>query len=365
MHHAPQPSGTAVWWMLSSSGTGYHQVLKSRRSLFICRTISVSFSRLKGERQVRPISVVGWRVTAHFGRASLFPSAPPGAERVGFELCLTSDEPPPSPPEARPATAHAAPGLVGRDVAPVLRQPIARIIANAETIRTRLAGPLSEEYSNYAADISAAGQHLLALLDDLSDLEVVESDDFRTAPRPHRPCRCRPPRRRHPQRACAGTRDPDRHAAGRRDPAGDCRVSPGSPGPAQPDRQRHSLFARQFAGLDQAGGWKVAGRRRPSPIRGQGISLDDQQRMFEKFERLGRSGDGGSGLGPVHLAAPRARHGRRRHRRKRAGTRGALRPRPARRLARAPLYLSSSTGTNRPRPQPAPRCGLPPTLSST
>ncbi len=63
-----------------------------------------------------------------------------------------------------------------------MRQPIARIIANAETIRTRLAGPLAEQYSDYAADIAAAGQHLLALLDDLSDLEVVEADDFATAP---------------------------------------------------------------------------------------------------------------------------------------------------------------------------------------
>ena len=30
---------------------------------------------------------------------------------------------------------------------------------------------------------------------------------------------------------------------------------------------------------------------------GQGLSADQQARVFEKFERLGRSGDGGSGLG--------------------------------------------------------------------
>ncbi|RZA29242.1 MAG: sensor histidine kinase, partial [Proteobacteria bacterium] len=71
---------------------------------------------------------------------------------------------------------------IGRDVAPVLRQPIARIIANAETIRLRMAGPLTEEYSSYAADIAAAGQHLLGLIDDLTDLEVVEAEEFSTAP---------------------------------------------------------------------------------------------------------------------------------------------------------------------------------------
>ena len=30
---------------------------------------------------------------------------------------------------------------------------------------------------------------------------------------------------------------------------------------------------------------------------GQGLSPEEQARVFEKFERLGRSGDGGSGLG--------------------------------------------------------------------
>jgi signal transduction histidine kinase len=62
----------------------------------------------------------------------------------------------------------------------VLRQPIARVIANAETIRTRLAGPLSEDYTRYAADIAAAGQHLMGLVDDLADLDVIEAENFST-----------------------------------------------------------------------------------------------------------------------------------------------------------------------------------------
>ena len=229
-------------------------------------------------------------------RASLFPSAPPGAEPVGFELCLTSDEPLPSPPEARPLAAHAAPGLVGRDVAPVLRQPIARIIANAETIRTRLAGPLSEEYSNYAADISAAGQHLLALLDDLSDLEVVESDDFRTAP------------------DRIDLADVARRAAGilsvRARERGILIDTPraGESLPAIAEFRRVLQVLLNLIGnairyspansqvwirLEDEGGRAKA----TVADQGPGISLDDQQRMFEKFERLGRSGDGGSGLG--------------------------------------------------------------------
>ena len=118
-------------------------------------------------------------------RASLLPHALPGGDPIGFELCLSADAPLPAPLEAVPDGALQpvnGPGLVGRDIAPVLRQPIARIIANAETIRTRMAGPLAEEYSQYAADIAAAGQHLLALVEDLADLEVVEAEQFNTAP---------------------------------------------------------------------------------------------------------------------------------------------------------------------------------------
>ena len=51
-----------------------------------------------------------------------------------------------------------------------------------ETIRTQLAGPLAEEYSNYAADIASGGEHLLALIDDLITLEMVEDEKFNPAP---------------------------------------------------------------------------------------------------------------------------------------------------------------------------------------
>ncbi|MFM5884434.1 MAG: histidine kinase dimerization/phospho-acceptor domain-containing protein, partial [Novosphingobium sp.] len=120
-------------------------------------------------------------------RAALLPQQAPGQEPTRFELCLTAEQPPavPAPlPEVpnAPVMPQNGRGLVGRDIAPVLRQPIARIIANAETIRTRMAGPLAEEYSQYAADIAAAGQHLLSLVEDLADLEVVEAEDFNTAP---------------------------------------------------------------------------------------------------------------------------------------------------------------------------------------
>lgn len=243
--------------------------------------------------------------SARHWRASLLPLEVPGGEPLGFELCLTADAPLPSgEPAPEPSQAPAAPvmpsnepGLVGRDIAPVLRQPIARIIANAETIRTRMAGPLAEEYSQYAADIAAAGQHLLALVEDLADLEVVESDEFNTAP------------------DRIDLSDVARRAAGilavRAQERGIVIDAPktGEALPAIAEFRRVLQILLNLVGnairyapansqvwirLEDCG----ARARLVVADQGPGLSLEQQARVFEKFERLGRSGeDGGSGLG--------------------------------------------------------------------
>lgn len=94
---------------------------------------------------------------------------PGQGETAGFDLYLIPagiDELPEgdADEDAAGKVPDALDGLLGRDLAPALRQPINRIIANAETIRTRLAGPLADEYANYASDISEAGRHLLGLV---------------------------------------------------------------------------------------------------------------------------------------------------------------------------------------------------------
>ena len=120
-------------------------------------------------------------------RIRLIPIGPDVQAPAGFELLLIPEEPliaPPAeaPAEEKPETSPTR--LVGTALAPVLRQRVARIIANAETIRARLAGPLRDEYSSYAGTIASAGQHLAAMLDDLADLEVVETPGFTTAREP-------------------------------------------------------------------------------------------------------------------------------------------------------------------------------------
>lgn len=234
-------------------------------------------------------------------RASLQPQQVPGQDPHGFELCLTADTPPPPPAPKAAISAvilpNNEPGLVGRDIAPVLRQPIARIIANAETIRTRMAGPLADEYSRYAADIAAAGQHLLALVEDLADLEVVEADEFNTAP------------------DRIDLADVAQRAAGilgvRAQERGITIDAPktGEHLPAIAEFRRVLQVLLNLVGNairyapDKSQIWirleDAGGRARLIVAdQGPGLSQEQQARVFEKFERLGRSGeDGGSGLG--------------------------------------------------------------------
>ncbi|MBD3728492.1 MAG: HAMP domain-containing histidine kinase [Sphingomonadales bacterium] len=233
-------------------------------------------------------------------RAVLVPHGQPEPGSAGFDLHLIADTPLPrvAPKPEAEATAEkrlATPSL-GRDLSPVLRKPIARIIANAETIRARLAGPLADEYSAYAADIASAGQHLLALIDDLSDLEVVEAEGFTTAP--DRIDLADVARR---ATGILGVRAQEKRVV---------LVAPqtGESLPAIGEFRRVLQVLLNLIGNainyspEGSQVWlrleSAADRARITVAdQGQGLSEAQQAKVFEKFERLGRSGDGGSGLG--------------------------------------------------------------------
>lgn len=242
--------------------------------------------------------VVNLQGSARRWRVRLLPRS------AGFDLLLlpeTIAALPDSLSEALPADANDTAlqpwaAFLGRDLAPALRQPISRIIANAETIRSRLAGPLGEAYGNYAADIAEAGRHLLGLVDDLADLDAVEAPGF--APIPD-----------HIDLAdCA------RRAAGilsvRARERGIVVVVPdeGIQVPAIGEFRRVlqvllNLLSNAIrytpahgtvelaCGIERGQAWLAV------QDRGEGLTADQAARVFDKFERLGRKGDGGSGLG--------------------------------------------------------------------
>ena len=200
------------------------------------------------------------------------------------------------PEGVRDAVPEALDGVLGRDLAPALRQPITRIIANAETIRTRLAGPLADEYANYAADIAEAARHLLGLVEDLADLDAIEAPGFAPVP------------------DAIDLADAARRAAGilgvRASERGITVEVPGEdeamPAVGEWRRVLQVLLnllgnALRYAPEGSRVRLSVTGTGDRAAVtvadEGAGLSSPQQAKVFDKFERLGRSGDGGSGLG--------------------------------------------------------------------
>ena len=197
---------------------------------------------------------------------------------------------------AKDGVPDALNGVLGRDLAPALRQPITRIIANAETIRTRLAGPLADEYANYAADIAEAARHLLGLVEDLADLDAIEAPGF--APRPD----------------AIDLADAARRAAGilgvRASERGITVEVPGEGEAIAAVGEWRRVLQVLLNLLGNALRYSPEGSRVRLTVarvgeravvtvadEGAGLTSQQQAKVFDKFERLGRSGDGGSGLG--------------------------------------------------------------------
>ena len=202
----------------------------------------------------------------------------------------------PALPAVNTVGSDVAGNLFGKNLAPVLRQPLGRIIANAETIGAELQGPIRENYALYARDIANAARHLSALVDDLGDLEAVERSDFETA------------------RDTIELGDVARRVAGLLAlKAADHRIKIATPTDitnvvaiAEFRRTLQILLnlvnnAIRYSSdgttviieTETIDGYAVV----TVSDEGKGISVDDREKVFQKFERLGRSGDGGSGLG--------------------------------------------------------------------
>lgn len=208
-------------------------------------------------------------------------------------------------PEA-PAPAAAAPaGGFGARLEDALRAPLARIVAQAESIGQQVGGPIRRDYADYANDIASAGRHLLGLIDDLVDLQAVEQQDFR------------------PTVEAIDLAELARRAGGLLGiQAADRRVRIDAPAldeslPALGDYRRALQILVNLIGNairhSPDGGmvWVRAEREQGRALivvadQGHGIDPADHERVFEKFVRIDPADAGGSGLG-LYIARRLAR----------------------------------------------------------
>jgi signal transduction histidine kinase len=201
--------------------------------------------------------------------------------------------------------ARSDPGAFGERLDKALRTPLARIIASAETIGAQGDGPIKSDYAGYAGDIATAGRHLLALVDDLVDLQAIERPDY------------------HPETEEIDLADVARRAAGLLAVrAGERPVRIDSPAPgdslaASGDFRRAlqvvvNLLTNAIRYSPEGGQiWVRTDREGDLAAliiadQGKGISTEDQARIFEKFERVDPTEAGGTGLG-LYIARRLAR----------------------------------------------------------
>lgn len=207
----------------------------------------------------------------------------------------------------RPPAAEVRPdpGAFGERLDKALRAPLARIITSAETIGAQGEGPIKSDYAGYAGDIATAGRHLLALVDDLVDLQAIERPDFR------------------PEGEEIDLADVARRAAGLLAVrSGERQVRIDSPAagdslPASGDFRRAlqivvNLLTNAIRYSPEGGQvWVRTDREGDLAAliiadQGKGISEEDQARIFEKFERVDPTEPGGTGLG-LYIARRLAR----------------------------------------------------------
>ena len=186
-----------------------------------------------------------------------------------------------------------------------LRLPLDRIIANADSIHDQSEGPLRQDYADYAADIASAGRHLRGLVDDLVDLQAIERPDFAVL------------------HEFVDLADVARRAAGLLQVrASEARVRIDRPGfgetlAATGEFRRALQILVNLIGnavrYSPTDGMVWVRAEREGGIaavivadQGKGIALDDQARIFEKFERVDPREAGGSGLG-LYIARRLAR----------------------------------------------------------
>jgi signal transduction histidine kinase len=169
-----------------------------------------------------------------------------------------------------------------------LRSPLDHIIAAADRIVDRSEGPLRSDYAAYAGDIAAAGRHLLSVIRSMTEQEAEEVAQVDLSKSANEAMQLVQPRAAEQSVAIelVGAEEAVM-AAG--DSRGTVQILVNLVGNAV----RHSPASGNVAIIIERRGEMVTATVADE---GPGIAESDQQRIFERYERVGDA-PGGIGLG--------------------------------------------------------------------
>ena len=168
-----------------------------------------------------------------------------------------------------------------------LRSPLARIIEAAEGIVDRADGPLRSDYAAYAGDIATAARHLLSVIRSMADQPGEATSVVDLATLAADAIALVQPQADERKVVLALTGEASIHVGGER--RGIIQILVNLLGNAVRHSPDGTTVTVALAKSDNLGQAKVSDQ-------GKGIAESDQERIFEKFERLEEGGGAGLGL---------------------------------------------------------------------
>ena len=168
-----------------------------------------------------------------------------------------------------------------------LRSPLARIIAAAEGIVERADGPLRSDYATYAGDIAAAAQHLLAVIRSMVDQPADATAVVDLAALAAEAIALVQPQADEKKVTLVVRGEAAIHVRG--DRRGVIQILVNLLGNALRHSPEGGTVTLDLVKSPAMGEASIADQ-------GKGIAEEDQERIFEKFERLENGGGAGLGL---------------------------------------------------------------------
>jgi signal transduction histidine kinase len=186
-----------------------------------------------------------------------------------------------------PSAADTVAAQLDQIIDEALRSPLDRIIESADRIVQQTEGPLRSDYADYATDIAAAARHLLSVIRSMNGEAGQDKDRIDLSALATEAVGLLEPTAR--AQGVTLVSEPSRQVPAHGDPRGVIQILVNLLGNAVRHSPQGGTVAITF---DRADGFA----RAHVSDQGPGIDPEDQQRIFERFERA-KGTEGGTGLG--------------------------------------------------------------------